>query len=198
VAATAASNSASAVPVPMVDNSRSARLPSSRAGVELAGGPPVVEAVPSGLAVRLGVGVMLLVGLVSLVALADGNSVFVCVGVAEGPSVGPGPIEGVMVGVGETVGAMVVVKVEVAAGVSVDALVGVEVATGVSVDAFVGVVVAGGARTVKELLFNLTDIPLPLGSVAAALLSVSGEVPGAAPTSTVKITLATVPLGIAS
>jgi hypothetical protein len=134
--------------------------------------------------------------MISLVSLADGMSVFEGVGVAEGPPVGLDPIEGVTVGVEDIVGEMVDVRVGI--GVSVGALVGVEVAGGVSDGALVGVFVGGGERMVKEPLFNLTVIPPPLGSVAAALLSVSGEVPGAAPTSTLKITLATVPLGITS
>jgi hypothetical protein len=124
------------------------------------------------------------VDLDSLVALADGVLVLVGLSVAEEPPVGLGPIEGVMVEVAGSVGVNVDVDVEVAAGVSVNVL--------------VGVFVTGGESTVKEPLFNLTAIPLPLGSVAAALLSVRGEVPGTAPTSTLKITLATGPSGIAS
>jgi hypothetical protein len=122
--------------------------------------------------------------------------VFVGIDVAEGPPVGLGPIVGVTVRVGKTVGAMVDVWVGIS--VSVGALVGVEVAAGVSVGALEGVAVAGGDSTVKEPLFILTAIPPPLGSVAAALLSARDDVPGAAPANTLKITLTTVPLGIAS
>jgi hypothetical protein len=140
------------------------------------------------LTVSFGVGVTLLVGLDPLVALADGMSVFVGAGVVERPPVGLGPMEGVTVGVAEEVGAIVVVEVTI--GVSVCALVGVKVkvASGVSVGALVGVFVDGGESTEKDPLFNTTPIPLPLGSVAAALLSESVEVPGAAPTGTLKIT----------
>jgi hypothetical protein len=163
--------------------------------VGLDGGPSIGVSDASMLVVGFSVGVIPLVGLISIVALADGMSVFVGVGVVEGFPVGLGPIDGVTVGVGEIVGAMVDVKVGI--GVSVCALVGVEVAAGVSDGAVVGVIEGGGERTVKEPLFNLTAIPSPLGSEAVALLSVKGEVPGAAPASTLKITLATLPLGIA-
>jgi hypothetical protein len=173
-------------------------IPPVRVGFGLTVTSFVGKAVTSGLTVKFGVGVAVRVGVYSLVALADGIPVFVCVGVAEGPPVGLGPMEGVMVGVVEEVGATV--EVEVTIGVSVVALVGVkvEVGRGVSVGALVGVFVAGGESTLKEPSFKLTPIPLPLGSVAAALLSVSGDVPGTAPTNTLKTTLATVPLGIGS
>lgn len=198
VAATAASKPAIAVLVASVADSGSVRAPPSRVGFALTDDPPVGEAVTSGLSVGFSVGVVLLVGLDSLVALADGIPVFEGVGVVEGPSVGLDPIVGVTVGVAEGIGA--IVDVEVAIGVLLAALVGmkVEVATGVSEGALVGVFVAGGESTVKEPLLNMTPIPLPLGSVAAALLSIRDEVPGVAPTSTLKITLATVPFGIAS
>jgi pyruvate/2-oxoglutarate dehydrogenase complex dihydrolipoamide acyltransferase (E2) component len=169
-------------------------------GDGLAVTPPIGEVVTSGLTVNFGVGVTLLVGLDSLVALADGILVLVYAGVVERPPVGLGPIEGVIVGVVEEVGATVDVGVEVTIGASVVVIVGVkvEVGSGVSVGALVGVFVAGGESTVKEPLFKLTSIPPPLESVAAALLNVSGDVPGAALTNTLKITFATVPLGIAS
>jgi hypothetical protein len=187
------------------------------------GVPPEIEVMVETLTgVLVGVGVRVLVGALVLVTtgpldvelgpaeaeVAVGVRVLVgaVVFVATGPldvELGPAEAE-VAVGVRVLVGAVVLVgtgppdvglgpaKVEVAVEGAVDVLVG----TAGWVAVARGVFVAGGASTSKEPSEPLTGTGLPPGSLAAALLNVSDDVPGVAPASTLKLTTATAPSGI--
>ena len=146
MAVTAASNPANAVLVAPASTLVFVGIPPSRVGVGLGNDSLVGEAFPSGLAVVFGVGVTLLVGLDSLVTLADGMPVFVCVGVVEGPPVGPGPIEGVSLGARVRVEVGDMEGVEVGLDVNVGVLVGVGVCVADG-GGFVGVAV--GLSTIR-------------------------------------------------
>jgi len=153
------------------------------------------DPVPGGLAVCPGVPVVAPVAVAVLVGAP--------VGVLPDAGVVVAPLDGVLVGTGVRVLVGVLEGVgegpaEVAVAVEVGVIVGVFAGVEVRVDVLVGVLVVGGESTVKILLDMLTGTALPTGSVAAALLSVSVDLPGAAPGSTSNITLATVPLGITS
>jgi hypothetical protein len=205
VAETPSSNSARAVPVATAAVSISGGIaPGTRLavdeGVGLGGcvtpGGRVDEAVGEATAVAIDVRLAVAVA-------APGRLVAFGVYVLEGVRLGPVG-EAVRVGVRE--GVHVAVRVDVRVGVRVGVLeaVGDWTTTDVldAVDDAVAVAsevgLAGGALTVKVPSPRLRGTAPPDGEVAAALLRSRFEVPGAADASTLNVTLATAPSGIAS